>query len=273
MYVTDHRTSITENHFVDMNVELIDTHAHIDYPDFEQDRDAMIARAHEAGITYIVNVGPTVKGSELSVQLAARYPGVFAAVGIHPHDADTVSAGDIDRIAVLSGQKKVVAVGEIGLDYYKNYSGPENQRKLFRSLLAVAKNVNVPVIIHSRQADEDTVAILKEYMPLPAVIHCFSGQEQFLRDCLALGCMISFTGNITYKNAHALRQVVACVPLDRLMLETDAPYLSCEGHRGKRNEPFFVRQVAQTVALILQVPFEEVCKVTTANAKGFFHLP
>lgn len=256
-----------------MNIELIDTHAHIDYPDFEQDRDAMISRAFDAGIKYIINVGPTIEGSVNSVALAAKYPGVFAAVGIHPHDADTTPVGYADVITGLCSQKKVVALGEIGLDYCKNYSKPENQRELFKTLLTVAKKVNLPVVLHSRQADHDTLSIVKDCMPLKAVVHCFSGDERFLQDCLSLGFMISFTCNITYKKAESLRQVVRNVPLERMMLETDAPYLSPEGYRGKRNEPLFVRHLAEQIALLRGISLEEICRVTTANAKIFFNLP
>ncbi|HNX82038.1 MAG TPA: TatD family hydrolase [Candidatus Omnitrophota bacterium] len=256
-----------------MNAELIDTHAHIDYPDYDQDRDEMIGRALDAGIAYIINVGPTLEGSRNSVKLAAQYPGVFAAVGIHPHDADNLPPGYADSITGLCAQKKVVAVGEIGLDYCKNFSKPENQRELFRALLSVAKKVDLPVVLHSRQADHDTIRIIKEFMPIRAVVHCFSSDIGFLHDCLGLGFMVSFTCNVTYKKSEHVRQVVREAPLERVMLETDSPYLPAEGYRGKRNEPFFVRHLAEYVAALRGIPFEEVCRVTTENAKRFFHLP
>ena len=172
----------------------------------------------------------------------------------------------------MAGKDKVVAIGEVGLDYYRNFSRQENQQPLFISLIELAKESALPLVLHSRQAEEDTLKILKQYLPLQAVVHCFSGSEQFLRDCLELGFFVSFTCNVTYKKAENLRNTLKAAPLERIMLETDCPYLSPEGQRGKRNEPSSVKLLAEEVAKIKGISVEEVAEVTTANAKRFFNL-
>lgn len=252
---------------------LIDTHCHLDFPEFDPDRDEVLTRAKEAGVTRIINVGSSIKGSAATVALASRYENVYGVVGVHPHDADKESKIAYPSIKPMLAEKRIVAVGEIGLDYYKNFSGPENQRELFRSLLGLAKESGLPVVLHSRQAEEDTLGIAREFLPFPAVVHCFSGDQRFLNACLELGWHISFTSNITYKKAEGLRAVVKAAPLERIMVETDCPYLSPEGKRGKRNEPTAVVEVCQEIARIKDLPFDEVCRVTTLNAERFFRLP
>ena len=251
---------------------LIDTHCHLDFPEFDHDRELVINRAHEKGVMQIINVGSSVIGSRNSVDLAARFESVFAAVGIHPHEADSSTDKDIAVIKSYALENKVVAIGEIGLDYFKNYSLAENQRALFKNLLALAKDLNLAVVLHCRQAQEDMLAIIKEFMPLKAVVHCFSGDESFLKRCLQMGFLISFTCNITYKKAENLRDVLRVTPMGKLLLETDAPYLSPEGFRGRRNEPYQVRLLAEEIARLKKLSFEEVATVTTHNAKNFFNL-
>ncbi len=251
---------------------LVDTHCHLDFPEFDADRDEVINRARGAGVEYIVNVGSSVGGSKRSVRLAQKYPGVYAVVGIHPHEADSADQKALSEIKELAGEKKVVAIGETGLDYYRNLSRAENQRALFSSLLKLAKDKGLPLVIHSRQAEANTLEILRENLPFGAVVHCFSGDEKFLKNCLDLGFYISFTCNVTYKKAEKLRDVVNLTPLGRMMLETDAPYLSPEGLRGKRNEPMQVTLLAQEIAKIKGVSAAEVSRVTTDNAKSFFNL-
>jgi TatD DNase family protein len=255
-----------------VNGELIDTHAHIDFPEFDLDRDEVVARAQEQGVLRIINIGSSLEGSKRSVELAGRYPGVYATVGIHPHEADSSGAQDLQVIKELLRAPKVVAIGEVGLDYFKNFSTPENQRALFRQSLAMAKPAALPLVLHCRQAQEDLLSIIKEFLPLRAVVHCFCGNQEFLSECVAQGFYISFTCTITYKNAQGLRDMVKAAPLDRLMLETDAPYLSPEGLRGKRNEPANVRLLAAEVARIKELSIDEVARVTTDNAKRFFNL-
>ncbi|MBU1727162.1 MAG: TatD family hydrolase [Candidatus Omnitrophica bacterium] len=251
---------------------MIDTHCHLDFPEFDPDRDEVIRRAKEAGIDFIINAGSSLQNSISSVELARRYENVYAAVGIHPHDADTFDKNTLDAIIELAKKDKVVALGEIGLDYFKNFSKKENQLPAFVSLIKVAKDIGLPLIIHSREAKADTLRILKEAMPVSAVVHCFSGDEEFLKSCLDLGFFVSFTCNLTYKKAQNLRDLVKQAPLDRLMLETDAPYLSPEGQRGRRNEPANVRLLAELVAEIRGVSLDDIARATTDNAKKFFRL-
>ncbi len=252
---------------------FIDTHCHLDFPEFDSDRDEVIQRAKAAGIDYLVNIGSSLKGSQDSVALAKEYDFIYATVGLHPHEADKFSAAIESNLKTLAQENKVVAVGEIGLDYFKHYSRPENQRPLFTSLLKLAKDLGLPAVIHSRQAQEDTLKILKEAMPLQAVVHCFSADEHFLKEYLTLGFFISFTCNITYQKADKLRELVKLVPLDKLMLETDAPFLPPEGFRGLRNEPLQVKLLAAEIARIKEIDIAEVAAATTDNAKRFFRLP
>jgi TatD DNase family protein len=250
-----------------------DTHCHLDFPEFDTDRDELIRRSFNEGIDYIINIGSSLKGSTESVELAGRFNFVYATVGIHPHEADRSSEKDLIIIKELAKNKKVVAIGEIGLDYYRNFSEAENQKSLFSDLVKVAKDFNLPLVIHNRQSDQDTLEILKKAMPLRAVVHCFSGSEDFLKGCLDLGFFVSFTCNITYKKAQNLREMIKAVPLERIFLETDAPYLSPEGLRGRRNEPLNVKYAAQENSRIKEVSIECVAEITSNSAKEFFKLP
>ncbi|MFA5099902.1 MAG: TatD family hydrolase [Candidatus Omnitrophota bacterium] len=251
---------------------LIDTHAHIDFDDYGSDRDDVILRAQEQGVRYIINIGSSLQGSINSVELARRYPNVYAVVGCHPHDAQDFSGADLAQIKSLAKEPKVVAIGEIGLDYYRNLSPQDSQKSLFVSFIRLARELDLPAVIHTRQASEDTLRIVREEKLSRAIVHCFSGDGKFMSDCLDLGFYISFTCNITYKKSQGLRDLVKTAPLDRMCLETDAPYLSPEGYRGKRNEPSFVNLLAHTVAEIRGISFEEVCRATTDNAKRFFSI-
>ena len=251
---------------------LVDTHCHLDFPEFDQDRDEVIKRANLSGIDYIINIGSSIEGSRKSLELAKKYACIYAAIGIHPHEADRSGKEAVREIRKLASGDKVVAIGEIGLDYYRNFSRQENQQPLFISLIELTKELGLPLVLHSRQAEEDTLKILRRYLPLNAVVHCFSGNESFLKQCLELGFFVSFTCNITYKKAENLRIVAKATPLDRIMLETDCPYLSPEGQRGKRNEPQAIKLLAEEIARIKAISAEEVANITTANAKRFFKL-
>lgn len=251
---------------------LADTHCHLDFPEFDADRNEVIKRAKESGVEYIVNVGSDLVESRRSVELAGQNEHIYAAVGIHPHEADKFIPDQLDTVKELAQKSKVVAIGEIGLDYFKNFSKTENQRPMFKGLLKIAKELNLPVVLHTREAAVDTISILKDFMPLRAVVHCFSGDEAFLKQCLDFGFYISFTCNITYKKADKLRQVLKVVPLERMMLETDCPYLSPEGFRGKRNEPCQVRLLAEEIAKIRDISLETLAKNTTQNAFKFFNI-
>ncbi|MDD5596045.1 MAG: TatD family hydrolase [Candidatus Omnitrophica bacterium] len=251
---------------------FIDTHCHLDFPEFDQDRDEVIRRSKEQGIDFLVNIGSSLKSSAASLELAQKYDFVYASVGIHPHEADRFNLQEEKTLRQLAQKEKVVAVGEIGLDYYRNFSKAENQKPLFLALIKLAKDFNLPLIIHTRQAESDTLKILKDMLPLRAVVHCFSGNAQFLKECLDLGFFISFTCNVTYKKAQDLREIIKLTPLERIFLETDAPYLSPEGLRGKRNEPINVKYVAEEIVKAKGISLEEVARITSNNAKDFFNL-
>jgi TatD DNase family protein len=251
---------------------LIDTHCHLDFPEFDSDRSEVIKRAKDEGIDYIINIGSSLKGSKDSLELAGKYNFIYAAVGLHPHEADTFNSAVEADLTALAKNIKVAAIGEIGLDYYKNYSKPENQRIVFESLIKLAKSLNLPIIIHNRGAQTDTLSVLKKFLPLHALLHCFSGDADFLKECLDLGFFISFTCNITYKKSTGLRDLVKLVPMERLLLETDAPFLPPEGLRGKRNEPAFVKELAKKVSEIKNLSLEQVAEATTENAVRFFNL-
>ena len=252
---------------------LIDTHCHLDFSAFDPDRGQVIRRALEAGVNYFINIGATMESSIASCELACEYPEVYASVGVHPHDADTFDRLAQDKLRQLASGKKVVAIGETGLDYYRNLSSKENQKQAFCKQIALAKDLNLPVVVHCRQAEEETLQILRAALPLRAVVHCFSGNQSFLKECLDCGFFISYTCNITYKKASVLREMVNLTPLDKLMLETDAPYLSPEGFRSQRNEPAQIKLLANEVSRILGISFDEITDQTTQNAKDFFKLP
>jgi len=251
---------------------FIDTHCHLDFPEFDRDRDEAIRRAKEQGIDAMINIGSSLEGTKKSLQLARQYDFIYATAGIHPHEADKFDKKEENALIEFLKKEKFVAMGEIGLDYYKNYSKPENQRRLFKSLLKCAKEYNLPLVIHSRNAQEDTLKILKDVWPVEAVVHCFSGGEDFLKECLQLGFLVSFTCNITYRKADDLRKLVKVSPLDRLLLETDSPFLPPEEFRGRRNEPFYVKFLAGEIARIKEVDMDEVARVTTDNARKFFKI-
>jgi TatD DNase family protein len=260
-------------------MQLIDTHCHLDFPEFDHDRDEVIERAREKGVYAAINVGSSIEGSRKSVELSRKYNYFYSTVGIHPHEADKQNKDALNILRELAKEKRVVAIGEIGLDYFlpagrqgKYFSKPQNQVPLFLSQLALAKELNLPIVIHTREAGADTLRILKEAMPVKAVVHCFSGDSNFLNESLDLGLFISFTCNITYKKAENLREMVKLTPMDRLMLETDAPYLSPAGSRGTRNEPMQIRGLAEFVSSLKGVSVEEVAARTTENAVEFFNL-
>ncbi len=254
---------------------LIDTHCHLDFPDFDSDREIVLNNAKSAGVAAIINVASSLNGSRNAVSLAETNESLFASVGIHPHDSKDYSDLLLPEIETLAGQRKVVAIGEVGLDFYRNLSKASVQIEVFEKFITLSETKKLPLIVHSRLAQEQTLAILKNHPKLKStgvVIHCFSGDADFLKKCLDEGFFVSFTCNITYKKADAIRQVVNLVPLDRMFLETDAPYLSPEGKRGRRNEPANVAEAAREVARIKQEDFEKVCGQTTQNAKKFFKI-
>jgi len=255
--------------------KLIDTHCHLDLKPLCFDVASVLKRALQKFITNIITIGIDLKSSKQAVKLAEKYEPVFAAVGIHPHDAKGVTSHTISEIEQLLLKEKVVALGEIGLDYYKEYSPVEIQKKVFQEQLEVALKKQVPVIIHARDSYSDVLSILKEYniAQVGAVIHCFTSNIDVARQALDLGFYLSFTGVITFKKAEELREVVKYVPLDRFFIETDAPFLAPVPFRGKPNEPAYLKEIAEAVAVIKGVPKGEIAYWTTKNAKAFFKLP
>jgi TatD DNase family protein len=255
---------------------LIDSHAHLDFPQFEEDREQVIDRAREAGITAIINVGADLASSQRSVDLAERYPFIYAAVGIHPHDADSVDESAIGTVRTMARNPRVVAIGEIGLDYYRDLSPRDKQVDAFERQLRLAESLRLPFIVHDRDAHDGVMSILEATAdgpgPLRGVLHCFSGDVSMANRALELGLYIAVGGPVTFRNARLLPDVVREVPLSRLLLETDCPYLAPHPYRGKRNEPAYMLLVAQAVATLKGVSVSEVQRTTSDNARVLFGL-
>lgn len=245
---------------------MIDSHSHIYGPRYQEDRQAVIERAVSAGITQLLQVGCNLGESVQVVDLAKTHPGIYASVGVHPHDADTVDEGVLDSIADLTRSAEVVAWGEIGLDFYYDNSPRDIQIRAFEAQMTRAAALDLPVVIHTRDAEPETLEVMKRHpIERGGQVHCFTGTLEMAKELLAMGWHLGFTGIITFKNAAALREVVAHTPMDRLLIETDSPYLAPMPHRGKRNEPAFVAHVAKAVADIKEIPVEQVIAQTTAN--------
>ncbi len=252
---------------------LIDTHAHLNFSQFADDTiENILARAKAVGVQKVINVGADLTSSKDSVALASKHEAIYASVGIHPHDVMTVTDEHLKELAELSKSPKVVAIGETGLDYFKYDGDRQKQQDIFRAQLRLAKERALPVIIHDRDAHADVLAILKEFAPLKGVMHCFSGDVAFARSVLELGMLISFTGNITFPKAQNLRDVVAAIPLEKMMVETDCPFMAPVPYRGQRNEPAYVLEIAKKIAEVKDLALDDVARITTANAKTLFSL-
>jgi TatD DNase family protein len=252
---------------------LFDSHAHIDDEKFDNDRDQVVARALENGITGIINVGACMASSARSIALTQKYENIYAAVGIHPHDAKDALEDDYEQLAQWTKLHKVVAIGEIGLDYYYDLSPREVQRAVFIRQLDVARQTGVPFIIHDRDAHGEILDILKkEAKGVPGVLHCFSGSLEMAREVIKMGIFISIAGPITFKNAAKLPEIAATVPLERLLVETDSPYLTPHPHRGKRNEPAYVKLVAQQVADLRGIELSALAQATRENIRSLFKI-
>jgi TatD DNase family protein len=258
------------------SITLVDTHAHLDADEFDIDRDEVITRAHDAGVTTIITVGTGVESGRRSIELAEKYPGILAAVGIHPHAADTATEVDIESIARLARHEKVVAIGEIGLDFYRDYSPRDSQLRVFQQQLEMAARLGLPSVIHCREAHEEMLTILHDWTAQhperqsPGVIHCFMGDVEIAKQYLEMGFYLSLGGYITYpvnRNAH---DVIRYIPADRLMVETDCPFLTPQRYRGQRNEPSYVRYTAEELTEIRDVSLETLARETTENARRLF---
>jgi TatD DNase family protein len=260
---------------------VIDTHCHIDFDGYDADRDAVIQRAADAGVTTIVNPAVDVASSEAIGTLAQLYPGLYAAVGVHPNSTADLPDGWLESLRALGHRPKVVAVGEIGLDYYRDYSPKTAQQPAFEAQLALAAELALPVIIHNRDAHDDIMPILErwaaslppEQAERPGVLHSFSAPPSIAERALAAGFYIGFTGPLTFKNANELRRIAATVPLDRLVVETDGPYLTPTPHRGKRNEPAYIPLIVERLASLHRITPDEMAQATTRNARRLFALP
>lgn len=251
---------------------LVDSHTHLDDARFAKDREEIIARFDEDGIAWVLNPGADLTSSERAVKLAGEYDRIYAAVGIHPHEAEKVDPAMLDAIRRLAQKEKVVAIGEIGLDYYYDNSPRERQKEVFRAQMEIARSLSLPVVIHSRDAAEDTYEILRAFPEVVGDLHCYSGSWEMALRFLDLGYYLGFGGTTTFKNARLPKHVVKKLPLERLLIETDAPYLTPEPHRGKRNEPAYVRYVAEKIAELRGMSVEEVIEISHNNARRLFGL-
>jgi TatD DNase family protein len=251
---------------------LIDTHAHLEMREFNDDREEVIKRAREAGVEYIITIGTTVESCRDAVMLADKYDFIYAAIGIHPHEVKDILHPAYEIIRHFAQHKKVVAYGEIGLDYHYEHSSRTDQKRKFRDMLHEARELKLPIIVHDREAHEDMIQILSEEWSagLGGVMHCFSGDVDMARTLIEKGFLISIAGPVTFPKAEALREVVRQVPIERLLVETDAPYLSPVPMRGKRNEPAFVRHTAEAIAKIKGLTLEDVGRITSFNAMLLF---
>jgi len=253
---------------------LVDSHAHIDDERFDADRDEVVARALAAGVSLIINIGADMASSARSVALAEKYQGIYAAVGMHPHDAKDMQETDYAQLEYWTKHPRVVAIGEIGLDYHYDLSPRPVQKEVFLRQLDLARKTGKPFIIHEREAHADTLEIIRAAArDLKGVFHCFSGSVETAREYLNMGFYISVAGPVTFSKSGKTKEVAKFVPLDRLLVETDSPYLTPQPFRGRRNEPANVRLVAEEIANLRNVSIEELATATAANAQHLFSIP
>ncbi len=258
-------------------MELIDSHAHLDFPQFDEDRAAVIERARESGIAALlaIGTGPGPQKLDAAIPLAEQHDWIWATVGIHPHEAAQVTDEHLKTLETLSKHPRVIAWGEIGLDYHYDFSPREVQHVVFRRQLALARQEKLPVVIHCRDAWPDCLNILEQdwrSSGLGGILHCFTGTLEEARQGVDMGFKVSFAGNVTYPKAQNLRDVASELPLDSLLIETDSPYLAPQQHRGRRNEPAYVAEVAQTLGSVRNLPAGDMAALTAANFRKFFDL-
>jgi TatD DNase family protein len=251
---------------------LVDTHCHLYHRDYDADREAVIARAAAAGVAQMVVIGYDLSSSEAAVRLANGDPRLFATVGIHPHDAATLDEVALGRLRQLAADPRVVAVGEIGLDFYRNLSPREHQERAFRVQVELARELALPIVLHTRESDAEVLALLEEWREgdYRGILHCFGNDAATAERAFELGLHVGIGGVLTFKNARALQETVRSLPLDRIVLETDCPYLAPHPFRGKRNEPAYVPLIAAKLAELHERPVEEVAATSTANARRLF---
>ena len=249
-----------------------DSHAHYNDERFDEDRDILLNRVHEEGAEYIINIGADMDSSKASVELADKYSFIYATVGVHPHDVSGMTMENLETLEEMALLPKVVGIGEIGLDYYYNLSSPEDQIKWFKLQLELAKKLDLPVSIHSREACQLTFDIIKESGVKEGVIHCFSGSRELAIEYVKRGFYIGIGGSLTFKNARKTVEVVESIPLDKILIETDCPYLTPVPHRGKRNDSSYLPFVIDKIAEIKGITSDEVCKITLNNARKLFRI-
>ncbi len=251
---------------------LFDTHAHMDDRAFREDRDALLSALPEKGVGLVMNPGCSLESSRDAVALAEKYPHVYAAVGSHPDVADEVNDTVLEEYRKLCKLPKVKAIGEIGIDYHYEDIPRELQLKAFRMQMALAREVGLPVIVHEREAHEDGMAVVKEFPEVTGVFHCYSGSAEMARQLVDLGWYIGFTGVLTFKNARKAIETAASIPLERIVLETDCPYMAPEPFRGKRNDPGYIYRMAEKLAEIRGLSVEEIQAITTENGKRLYRI-
>lgn len=249
-----------------------DSHAHYNDERFDEDRDQLLKDIHDKGVEYIINIGADMPSSRESIILAEKYPFIYATVGVHPHEVDEMTMEDIEELEGMTMYPKVVGIGEIGLDFYYNHSTEENQIKWFKVQLELAKKLNLPVSIHSRDASQLTFDIIAESGVKEGVIHCFSGSRELAIEYIKRGFYIGIGGSLTFKNARKTVEVVGSIPLDKILVETDCPYLTPVPHRGKRNDSSYLPYIMQKIAEIKGITEEEVAKTTLENTKKLFRI-
>ncbi len=253
---------------------LFDTHAHYDAAQFDPDRDAALSALPGQGVELVVNPGCDLDSSRAAIALSERFPFLYAAVGVHPEDCGDWTDGDVEELRALASHPRVVAIGEIGLDYYWPENPPrELQKRVFRAQMALAAELDLPVIVHDREAHGDSMDIVREFPRVRGVFHCFSGSAGMAKELVRLGWMISFTGVLTYKNARKAVESAQAVPLERIMIETDSPYMAPVPHRGERNRSGYVALVCERLAELKGVSPDECSRITLENGKKFFHIP
>lgn len=258
-------------------MELIDSHCHIDSPQFAEDREAMLGRARAAGVTTLLAIGngPGPEKLDAALPFAEANDWIYTSIGIHPHEAKEATPAHMDELARLAKHPKVIAWGEIGLDYYYDYSPRDVQERVFREQMELARAAGLPIIIHCRDAWDDCLRVLEEaWKPtgLGGILHCFAGTEEHARRGIEMGFLVSFTGNISFPKAQGIRDVAKVLPLTEVLIETDSPYLAPQPHRGKRNEPAYVAEVAKVLANVRDLQVEEVATQTSNNFRRFFRL-
>ena len=253
---------------------LVESHAHLEMPEFKKDLEEVVLRAKKSGVEYIFTVGTEKRDWKRTLEISHSHPGVYAILGVHPHNAKEIDDRTYPTLRELCRDERVKAYGEIGLDFFRNLSPREIQMERFREQIALARELHLPIVIHDRDAHEETLEILKSEKAeeCGGIIHCFSGDYQMAKECLEMGFYISVPGTITFKNTEEFQEIVKRLPLESLLVETDAPFLAPIPFRGKRNEPGFVRHTAQKIAELKKISFEKVAEVTTANALDVFKL-